>query len=119
LEGYENNGASQQANFDELKNRLQQRITPKQGRIIPYRFFAIAASVLVAFTIGWLWLSNDHKQAPQTNAKLAEPAVKPVLVPPAVTDTTINNKIAANTAPVPEKLSRKTLNKALAQKWGC
>lgn len=116
LEGYENNATSQQANLDELSNRLQQRITPKQKRIIPYRFFAIAASVLIVFTIGWLWLSSDHKQTPQTSAKIAEQAVKPALAPPAVTDTVINNKIAANTAPDAEKLSKKTLRTRPLQK---
>ena len=108
LEGYESNAANQQANLDELGNRLQQRITAKQRRIIPYRLIAIAASVLIVFTVGWLWLSKDHQQTLQTNAKIAKPAVKHALTPPTVADTAINNQIAANTPHSPEKLSKKT-----------
>ncbi|MDB4921196.1 MAG: hypothetical protein JWQ54_3179 [Mucilaginibacter sp.] len=111
LEGYENAQADQKVNLDELSGRLQQRITPKQRRIIPYRTLAIAASVLIVFTMGWLWLSNDHKQTPRTSAKVVKPVAKPPLaIPtPAVADTTINNQIAANTAPAPEKFPKTTL----------
>lgn len=116
LEGYESSAANQQANLDELGSRLQQRITPKQKRIIPYRLIAIAASVLIVFTVGWLWLRNDHQQTLQSNAKIAKPAVKQVLTHPAVADTAINNQMAANTPPAPEKLPKKTLRTRSLQK---
>ena len=109
LEGYENAATNQQPNLDDLTGRLQKRITPKQRRIIPYRTLAIAASVLIVFTIGWLWLSNDHKPTPKTTAKIAEPVAKPVPAKPVAADTAINNQIAANIAVPPEKSPKKAV----------
>jgi hypothetical protein len=109
LEGYENAQADQKVNLDELNDRLQQRITPKQRRIIPYRTLAIAASVLIVFTVGWLWLSNDYKQTPQTSAKIVKPVAKPAPDKPLISDTTIDNQIAANNVVAPAKLHKKTL----------
>jgi len=111
LEGYENAATNQQANLDDLAGRLQKRITPKQRRIIPYRTLAIAASVLIVFTIGWLWLNNDHRPGPQTTAKIVEPAAKPVAAKPVATDTVINNPIAANVVAAPEKSAKKAVRR--------
>lgn len=113
LEGYENAATNQQANFDDLASRLQKRITPKQRRIIPYRTLAIAASVLIVFTIGWLWLSNDHKPVPQTTAKIVEPATKPAAAKPVATDTVISNQIAANVAAPPEKFPKRPVRRGV------
>ena len=58
LEGYERAGSDQLKQLDELAGRLRRRIEPKQKRIIPLNFLAIAASVLIIFTIGGLWLTH-------------------------------------------------------------
>jgi hypothetical protein len=111
LEGYENAPTNQQANLDDLAGRLQKRITPKQRRIIPYRTLAIAASVLIVFTIGLLWLSNDHKPTPPTTAKIAEPVEKPAPTKPVAADMAINNQIAANIAVPPGKSPKKAVRR--------
>ena len=55
LEGYEKAGRNQQPAVAELSKRLQQRVQEKKvKRLIPFRTLAIAASILVVFTIGWL-----------------------------------------------------------------
>jgi hypothetical protein len=59
LEGYETAGKDQQLNLSELSERLQQRTSEKKGRIIPWKIWSIAASVLVVLTIGGLWLSKS------------------------------------------------------------
>jgi TonB family protein len=58
LEGYEAAGKNQQPNLNELSERLQQRTTVKKGRIIPWKVWSIAASVIVVLTIGGLWLKK-------------------------------------------------------------
>jgi hypothetical protein len=60
MEGYEIAGADQQAVTDELSVRLQQRISKKERRIIPWRLVSIAASVLIVFSAGVLWLNNNR-----------------------------------------------------------
>ncbi|ASU36483.1 anti-sigma factor family protein [Mucilaginibacter xinganensis] len=97
MEGYENAGANQQAQLNELTTMLQQRVTQKEKRIIPYRWLAIAASVLIAITIGLFWLQNDGEKKRQTSANIVEP-VKKDAVNPVATDTIVNNNLAANRA---------------------
>lgn len=58
LEGYEHAGNNQHQQLDELAGRLRRRVEPTQKRIIPLNFLAIAASVLIIFTIGGLWLTH-------------------------------------------------------------
>ena len=69
LEGYEAVGKDQQHNLNELSERLQQRASEKRGRIIPWKVWSIAASVLVVLTIGGLWLK---KSAPNEKEKTAD-----------------------------------------------
>ena len=80
LDGYEKTGSDQQANLDELTSRLQQRAAKKERRIIPLRFIAAAASVLLVLTIGGLWLYKSRQQKPEI-AQVIKPEVKtaPVL----------------------------------------
>jgi outer membrane biosynthesis protein TonB len=59
LEGYEATAKNQQGNLDELAGRLQERTAEKKGRIISWKVWSIAASVLVVLTIGGLWLKNS------------------------------------------------------------
>jgi hypothetical protein len=96
IEGYENTGHNQQSNLADLDSRLQQRVGRKQRRIIPVRTLAIAASVLIAFTIGWLWLSNSPKQLTKPLARSETPPVKPSDAPPAAHDTGSTRQLATN-----------------------
>ena len=59
LEGYEATAKDQQANLNELADRLQERTAEKRGRVISWKVWSIAASVLVVLTIGGLWLKNS------------------------------------------------------------
>jgi hypothetical protein len=69
MEGYESSGRQQQTNLNDITSRIQQRIAPQQRRIIPWRYMAMAASVLVVFTIGGLWLFNGrHKELQMAKA---------------------------------------------------
>ena len=77
LEGYEIAGANQQTAADELSARLQQRVSKKERRIIPWRPVSAAASILIVFSAGVLWLTGNH------NVYKAETGVKTVVaVPP-------------------------------------
>lgn len=59
LEGYEATAKDQQANLNELAGRLQERTAEKRGRVISWKVWSIAASVLIVLTIGGLWLKNS------------------------------------------------------------
>jgi len=93
LEGYEKAGAGQQNNIDDIHARLKARIDKKGARVIPWRIISIAASILIALTIGGIWLKNDrpetaHKKIALANTtKLAKPDTKPIelakVTPPA------------------------------------
>src|SRR6266403_812000 len=81
IEGYGKVKNDQQLQLNQLSASLQQRITHKESRIIPWRMIAIAASVLVFFTIGGLWLYNNREpdmlkvvQAIKPQAKQSPPA---------------------------------------------
>jgi len=59
LEGYEATAKDQQATLNELAGRLQERTAEKRGRVISWKIWSIAASVLIVLTIGGLWLKNS------------------------------------------------------------
>jgi TonB family protein len=82
IEGYEKAGGDQQPHLDELGGRLQQRVIRKERRIIPMKFIAVAASVLVVLTIGGLWLYKS--QSGKTKIAQVTPVeikTKPILPP--------------------------------------
>ncbi|MEZ2338136.1 carboxypeptidase-like regulatory domain-containing protein [Mucilaginibacter sp. RCC_168] len=60
LEGYEATAKNQQANLNELAGRLKERTAEKRGRVISWKVWSIAASVLIVLTIGGLWLKNSE-----------------------------------------------------------
>jgi len=99
IEGYESTGRDQQNNLADLSSRLQQRVERKERRIIPFRWLAIAASVLVVFTIGWLWLSNRPKQAVVPIVKLEKPPLKTTPVQSLAKDTASAKQLAENIPP--------------------
>lgn len=111
LEGYEMSGKDEQGNLNELMERLQKRTTEKRGRVISWKVWSIAASVLVVLTIGGLWLKNsstttekervaDVVQTPQVNKTQVVPPKDTVIapVPPATHPDAL---IAQNVKPAP------------------
>ncbi len=74
LEGYQQVKNDQQTPLDELGSRLQQRVTKKERRIIPWKTLSIAASILVLFIAGGLWLNMQHKPE---HDKIVAAVVKP------------------------------------------
>ena len=77
LEGYENAGSGQQAQLNELAGRLRQRTGKQEKRIIPWRLWAAAASVILVCTFGWLWFSKDQQTKTSPVADLIKPVDKP------------------------------------------
>lgn len=73
LEGYEAAAKDQQTNLNELSERLQQRTRVKKGRIIPWKVWSIAASVIVVLTIGGLWLKKTPTDQKVANVVLPAP----------------------------------------------
>jgi hypothetical protein len=85
LEGYENMGTSQQLNLADLTARLQQRTEENKGRVIPWTVWPIAASVLIALSLGGLYLNRSPKPELQSNNFNENKNAMPPLV--AATDT--------------------------------
>lgn len=67
LEGYENMGTSQQLNLADLTSGLRQRTGENKGRVIPWTVWPIAASVLIALSLGGLYLNRSPKSELQSN----------------------------------------------------
>ncbi|UOE49736.1 carboxypeptidase-like regulatory domain-containing protein [Mucilaginibacter sp. SMC90] len=67
LEGYESMGTSQQLNLGDLTARLQKRTAENKGRVIPWTVWPIAASVLIALSLGGLYLNRSPKPELQSN----------------------------------------------------
>jgi len=76
LEGYQSAGAGQEANLDELSERLSKRVAEKRARVIPIRMIGIAASVLIVCSAGVWWLNNGHAPAPAPVKNVPERAKK-------------------------------------------
>jgi hypothetical protein len=91
LEGYENVAASQQLNLADITGRLQQRIEEKRGRVIPWTVWPIAASVLIALTLGGLYVNRSSKPELQSDNVTANKNSTPPLA--AVTDTTKTDSV--------------------------
>jgi hypothetical protein len=67
LEGYTLSGKDQQGNLNNVAERLNERISRKEGRVIPWRTFAIAATILGFMVVVGLLIKNKEPQlAPQT-----------------------------------------------------
>ena len=111
LEGYETAGSDKQEELNELADRLQQRIAQKERSIIPWRTLAIAASVLVVFTIGGLWLYNRQPVNTPQIAQVIKPEVKTA---PADTEQAVpekRNEIAVLKSTPPPKIKSITVSK--------
>jgi TonB family protein len=75
LDGYELKGADQDKNLKELASRLKSRTQRRERRIIPLRFIATAATILIFLFAGLLWFIN--RPVP-TQPKTQIAKVKPV-----------------------------------------
>ncbi|MBB6130332.1 carboxypeptidase-like regulatory domain-containing protein [Mucilaginibacter lappiensis] len=112
LEGYEMSGKDQQGNLGKLGGRLQERTAEKKGRVISWKVWSIAASILVILTIGGLWLKNsspiverervaDVVQAPQVNKTQVVPPKKDTVVVPNTPAAHPEALVAQNIKPAP------------------
>jgi TonB family protein len=70
LEGYELPGADHDKNLDELASRLENRIAKKERRIIPFRFIATAAAILLFLFAGILWYINQPREQEKQIVKI-------------------------------------------------
>lgn len=105
LEGYEKAGKEQQDQLAEIFERLQQRINRKGRRIIPWKTLSIAASVLIAVTIGGLLMFNKKTV---TKQQIAQVVVAPKVVNTIKQDTILTVDKSAS-ALKPEPLLAKQL----------
>lgn len=111
LEGYEKAGRNQQPAVAELSKRLQQRVQEKKvKRLIPFRTLAIAASILVVFTIGWLVFTKT-KTGTQSPVIALKPVEKIPPAKPVAKETTVAAQMLAK-APAPAMRSNKVVKKA-------
>lgn len=117
LDGYEDANGGQQANLADLSARLQQRTEKKERRIIPVRFLAVAASVLLILSIGgWLLfkpVSNDPGIA-----KTLPPELKTPVAIPKVTQPIVSDKANAIAKAAPQYLARSANKLALVSAKG-
>lgn len=82
LEGYEASGLKQ-SDLDDLDNKLAQRIQVKQRKIIPWMYMAVAASVLIVFTLGYLlWPAGQQATTKQSTAAIKMPPADHVITQP-------------------------------------
>lgn len=103
LEAYEKAG-DQQSSLADLSARLQQRVERKEvRRIIPFRYLAIAASVLVVFTVGGLLMVKNKPQVPSQIAENIKPEPKTQSAAPVAKDTTATLQLAQRPAIKAEK----------------
>lgn len=113
IEGYEKAGRNQQPALANLSKRLQQRVEEKKvKRLIPFRTLAIAASILVVFTIGWLVLIKRPASEPPPVAAVI-PVEKQPATQPVAKDTTAAPRLVAK-APVTIVHSRTVVRAATA-----
>ncbi|MDP9081389.1 MAG: carboxypeptidase-like regulatory domain-containing protein [Bacteroidota bacterium] len=102
LEGYEKAKNDQRVNLDSLAKDLQQRITKRETPVIPWRMLGIAASILVFFTIGGLWLYRDREPVALKVAQLYKQKPKPATVT-ASRDSVVQDNVIASLAPPSHK----------------
>ncbi|EHQ26762.1 energy transducer TonB family protein [Mucilaginibacter paludis] len=109
LEGYDIIGADQEANLEEIKDLFNERVNPTERRsLVLWRILPIAASVLIALSIGLIWFlpRNDEPKAPiaQTLHKIEndKPVVDKQQQPASQANTQIVKEIQTETAPVKE-----------------
>jgi hypothetical protein len=100
LEGYEANGKDQQIQLDEIAERLKKRVSGNEKRIVPWRYFAIAASVLILATVGSILVFNQKAAKPQM-AQNVTPVATTKPAPAAVQEPRVNDELAKTARAVP------------------
>jgi hypothetical protein len=102
LEGFEQ-ANDQQANLNELKGRLQQRIQDKKvKRLIPWGPLSIAASILIILAAGIWYFSGQQTVQPKLVAQDIKPGKKeqPVVSTPSPATATVAEKNISDTVQV-------------------
>ncbi|MEO6521671.1 MAG: carboxypeptidase-like regulatory domain-containing protein [Mucilaginibacter sp.] len=80
IEGYQNTGTDQQSNFEDVKQRFSQRVKQDTKRpLILWRVLPIAATLLIALSIGFFWLKPISKPEPLATSR--PPQLEKVLTP--------------------------------------
>jgi hypothetical protein len=96
LEGYEAAGKDQQTNLNELQQRLDERVAPKARRsIIIWRVLPIAASLLIAISIGYWLFRADNAPEKQPTA-----LTKAIVLPPKDSDANKNGVVRSKLSKV-------------------
>jgi TonB family protein len=115
LEGYEAAAKNQQANLAELSSRLNERITEKKKSVLVlWRVLPVAAILLIAITIGWLWLSpkGEEPQKQQMAGLKKQPkfsipntTLSPAMLPKKNKGATSTSAMTGNIPNIAEKLA--------------
>jgi cytoskeletal protein RodZ len=101
LEGYEKVPRDQQHNLKDIQSHLKERINRKAKRIVMWRTISIAASIVIALTIGGVLIIHSSNQEPNkiiAQAYKSKPVITPArpLTPDTIKHTTIQPKVAAD-----------------------
>lgn len=101
IEGYQNIGSDQRSNFGAVQERFSRRIQRDNKRpLILWRVLPVAATMLIALSIGFLWLkpakkqeSLANKQTPQYDKVIVLPSAKVPMLSKQVLDKNIHGII--------------------------
>jgi len=78
MDGFEKSSAADAFNFDELDQRLADRIgESKVRKLFPWKYYAAAASVLLFFTIGYLMWPKPEASTQQVADLVQQKAAQP------------------------------------------
>jgi hypothetical protein len=98
MQGYENTGNDQQASVDDLAQRLQQRTTKKEARVIPWKtWLSIAAILLLVSGVGIRLF--EGRQAPAEKI-VSQPLADNIKVEKKVQDTAKPTTATVQVTPV-------------------
>ena len=102
---------NQNAALLELQQRLQERVTPKKRRLIPY-YYASAAAVVMAVGLGW-WLVQ-RQELPESTAKTVAETVLPSAPVPESAPILAEKQIPLSAKPSTQRLAQKPLQEQVA-----
>lgn len=104
IEGYSMQHTDQQAQLDELQQKLQQRVSKGKVYQMPYRMvIGIAASVLIILSATYLlWPSRRRAQVKQIAAAIPKTPA-PATLPDTVSNPLNQQQLAANTVPATKR----------------
>lgn len=102
---------NQNAALLELQQRLQERVTPKKRRLIPY-YYASAAAVVMAVGLGW-WLVQ-RQELPESTAKTVAETVLPSAPVPESAPILAEKQIPLSAKPSTQRLTRKPIQEQVA-----